>query len=228
MNTDTETEDRSGTPVPGSSLDPDSPMVDSPIYPRSPKINMASREVEEEEGEEEEDDDEEAFVTVAPASASPTKETVIEAMVEPRTEPRPRPKKSLIPTPKSKQVPKYIPKQTPKQTNKPCPGKDDGLSGLARELEGCTWEQLQQRFAEEMDERSRAENILQKETADLLEVFMAWSQTTTFRDEDRAYKRFKTRMDHVQKSETNLEEKKVHYANVVKAFESALALLRTE
>ncbi|EGE01211.1 hypothetical protein TEQG_00264 [Trichophyton equinum CBS 127.97] len=224
MNTDTETEDRSGTPVPGSSLDPDSPMVDSPIYPRSPKINLASREVEEEE----EDDYEEAFITAAPAPASPTKETVIEAMVEPRTEPRPRPKKSLIPTPKSKQIPKYIPKQTPKQTNKPSPGKDNGLSGLARELEGYTWEQLQQRFAEEMDERSKAENILQKETADLLEVFMAWSQTTTFRDEDRAYKRFKTRMDHVQRSETNLEEKKAHYANVVKAFESALALLRTE
>lgn len=166
MNTDTETEDRSGTPVPGSSLDPDSPMVDSPIYPRSPKINLASREVEEEE----EDDYEEAFITAAPAPASPTKETVIEAMVEPRTEPRPRPKKSLIPTPKSKQVPKYIPKQTPKQTNKPSPGKDNGLSGLARELEGYTWEQLQQRFAEEMDERSKAENILQKETADLLEV----------------------------------------------------------
>lgn len=159
MNTDTETEERCGTPVPGSSLDPDSPMVDSPIYPRSPKINMASKE---DEAAEEEEDDEEAVITVAPLPASPTKETVVESMVEPRTELRSRPNKSLIPTPK--------PKQTPKQTHKPSPRPDDGLSSLARELEGCTWEQLQQRFTEEMDERSRAENSLQKETADLLEV----------------------------------------------------------
>ncbi|EFR01965.1 hypothetical protein MGYG_04966 [Nannizzia gypsea CBS 118893] len=221
METDIETEDRSGTPVPGSSLDPDSPMVDSPLYPRSPKINLASR-------EEDEVDEEDAFITIAsvPASvpASPTKETVVESMVEPMTEPRHRRKRSLIPTPISKPTPR----QTPKPTPKPSPVPDDELSSLARELEGCTWEQLQQRFTEEMDERSKAENTLQKETADLLEVFMAWSQTTTFRDEDRAYKRFKTRMDHVQKSEANLEEKKAHYSNVVKAFESALALLRTE
>lgn len=54
---------------------------------------------------------------------------------------------------------------------------------------------------------------------------MAWSQTTVVRDEARALKRFKTQMQHVQNSEEDLEKKRKHYVNVVKAFESALALL---
>ncbi|KAM5477116.1 hypothetical protein MauCBS54593_000387 [Microsporum audouinii] len=183
MISDSEIEEGNGTPVPGSSLDPDSPLVDSPVYPGSPRRAVASY------GEED------SFVS----------EPVVEATVEPTTQPN----RSPIPPP-----------------NPSCK-VDDGFSTLAQELEGYTWEQLQQRFIEEMDERSKTENILQKETADLLEVFMAWSQTTTFRDEDRAYKRFKTRMDHVQNSEASLEEKKAHYASVVKAFENALDLLRT-
>ncbi|KAK2820028.1 hypothetical protein FQN49_007792 [Arthroderma sp. PD_2] len=204
MNSDWEREERSVTPVPGSSLDPDSPLEDSPIYPRSPGIDMATKEQEEPSAPSAPFD---SFVTIP--MASPTASPRVEPRVEPRVAPRTQPKKSTTPVPKPRI-------------------QENEFSSLARELEGCTWEQLQQRFTEEMDERSKAENILQKETADLLEVFMAWSQTTTFRDEDRAYKRFKTRMDHVQMSEANLEGKKAHYANVVKAFESALALLRTE
>ncbi|KAI1906548.1 hypothetical protein LOZ12_003730 [Ophidiomyces ophidiicola] len=111
------------------------------------------------------------------------------------------------------------------QRPSPTPGKWDPM---AKSLRNCSWEQLQERFIEAMDERSDMENALQKETADLLEVFIAWSQTTVFADEDRAYKRFKTRMDYVQTSEDRLEDKKQHYANVVKAFESALALLRDD
>lgn len=48
--------------------------------------------------------------------------------------------------------------------------KPDQLSSLAEELQNYDWEQFQERFIEEMDERSKSENILQKETADLLEV----------------------------------------------------------
>jgi len=102
------------------------------------------------------------------------------------------------------------------------------FSELVHALQGRGWEQLQERFVEEMDERSRVETTLQKAAADLLEIFIIWSQTTVFRDEDRAYKRFKTRMNYVQSSEARLETKRKHYVNVVKAFESALALLRDD
>ncbi|KAL1867585.1 hypothetical protein Plec18167_008585 [Paecilomyces lecythidis] len=76
-----------------------------------------------------------------------------------------------------------------------------------------------------METHAQAEQELRDETAKLLEVFMTWSQVAVSHDEDRAFKRFKTRMQHVQNSEMKLEDKKKHYANVVKAFESALALL---
>ncbi|KAI5304886.1 hypothetical protein KEM56_005760 [Ascosphaera pollenicola] len=98
---------------------------------------------------------------------------------------------------------------------------DPQLKELELSLQSYDWETLQERFAEAMEERTQDEMVLQRETADLLE-------TTVLRDEDRAYKRFKTRMGFVQHSEMQLEDKKHHYANVVKAFESALALLRDE
>lgn len=48
------------------------------------------------------------------------------------------------------------------------PGKWDDL---AQSLRNRSWDQLQERFIEAMDERSDMENALQKETADLLEVW---------------------------------------------------------
>ncbi|OJD21754.1 hypothetical protein ACJ73_06904 [Blastomyces percursus] len=112
------------------------------------------------------------------------------------------------------------------------PRTEDGVVNqyekLALSLRDCDWEQLQKKFIDAMDERSQAEMVLQRETAELLEMFIAWSQTTANRDEDRAYKRFKTRMGFVQNSEAKLEDKKKHYANVVRAFEDALALLRVD
>ncbi|OAX83065.1 hypothetical protein ACJ72_02583 [Emergomyces africanus] len=104
----------------------------------------------------------------------------------------------------------------------------DAYENLALSLRDCDWEQLQKKFTDAMDERSQAERVLQKETAEILEIFISWSQTTAYRDEDRAYKRLKTRMGFAQNSEAKLEEKKKHYANVVKAFENALALLRVD
>lgn len=44
-------------------------------------------------------------------------------------------------------------------------------------------------------------------------------------EEERAGKRLRTRMAFVQQKEESLEEKRLHYVKVVKAFESALALL---
>ncbi|EEH17473.1 hypothetical protein PABG_00036 [Paracoccidioides brasiliensis Pb03] len=101
----------------------------------------------------------------------------------------------------------------------------EAYHGLALSLHDCDWEQLQKKFTDAMDERTQVEMTLHRETAELLEMFIAWSQTTVSCDEDRAYKRFKTRMSFTQNHETKLEEKKKHYADVVKAFENALALL---
>ncbi|KAL2004364.1 hypothetical protein VTN02DRAFT_2010 [Thermoascus thermophilus] len=123
--------------------------------------------------------------------------------------------------------------QTPDQETVPeivhriSPTADDisQCPNAVQNLESCNWEQLQEKFVEAMEAHARTEEGLQEQTAQLLGVFMAWSQVTVARDEDRAFKRFKTRMQHVQNSEKKLEDKRKHYANVVKAFESALAML---
>ncbi|OJJ88909.1 uncharacterized protein ASPGLDRAFT_116755 [Aspergillus glaucus CBS 516.65] len=103
---------------------------------------------------------------------------------------------------------------------------------LTEELRDSDWEQLEEKYAKAMEEHGKSEEELQAQVAKLLEVFVAWSQTTVLRDEDRALKRlistrclFKTQMQHVQNSEERLENKRKHYTDVVKAFESALALL---
>ncbi|KAJ5394083.1 uncharacterized protein N7487_011724 [Penicillium crustosum] len=102
------------------------------------------------------------------------------------------------------------------------------VSRLTQGLKDCNWEQLQGKYADAMEEHGRVEENLRVETAELLEVFMAWSETTVSQDENRALKRFKTQMQHVQNSEVTVENKKKHYAEVVKAFQNALALLNDQ
>ncbi|CAI7651218.1 unnamed protein product [Penicillium pancosmium] len=102
------------------------------------------------------------------------------------------------------------------------------VARLTEGLAECDWDQLQEKYTDAMDEHSRVEEELRVETARLLEVFTAWSQTTVLQDERRALKRFKTQMQHVQNSEVSVENKKKHYNDVVKAFQSALALLNEQ
>ncbi|KAJ5779061.1 hypothetical protein N7457_006781 [Penicillium paradoxum] len=102
------------------------------------------------------------------------------------------------------------------------------VSHLTQDLENYTWEQLQGKYADVMEEHCRVEENLRVEISKLLEVFMVWSQTTVTQDENRALKRFKTQMQHVQNSEGNVQNKKKHYAEVVKAFQNALALLNEQ
>ncbi|KAJ5166530.1 uncharacterized protein N7482_005311 [Penicillium canariense] len=102
------------------------------------------------------------------------------------------------------------------------------VTRLVQGLEGCDWDQLQERYTDAMDEHSRVEEDLRAETAKVLEIFTAWSQTTVLQDETRALKRFKTQMQHVQNSEASVESKRKHYMDVVKAFQSALALLNEQ
>ncbi|PYI19199.1 hypothetical protein BO99DRAFT_333653 [Aspergillus violaceofuscus CBS 115571] len=94
-----------------------------------------------------------------------------------------------------------------------------------RNLDTYDWKELENRFLKVMEQHKEAEDALKNHISRMLEIFMAWSQTTITCDETRALKRFKTQMHHVQNSGESLEKKKRHYTDVVKAFESALALL---
>lgn len=53
------------------------------------------------------------------------------------------------------------------ETNEP---EDDAMTDLTKNLESCNWQELQEKFTKAMDERTRVEKSLQKETTELLEV----------------------------------------------------------
>ncbi|PLN75516.1 hypothetical protein BDW42DRAFT_37510 [Aspergillus taichungensis] len=93
------------------------------------------------------------------------------------------------------------------------------------DLKNYDWEQLQERYLDLMEKHGETEEQLQAQISNLLEIFAGWSRVTVVRDETRAFKRFKTQLEHVQNSEDTLEQKRKHYVAVVEAFENALALL---
>ncbi|KAK2759082.1 hypothetical protein FQN54_003181 [Arachnomyces sp. PD_36] len=78
---------------------------------------------------------------------------------------------------------------SPKKRHTNGSGNVMAMPDLTQNLESCNWEELQERFTKAMAQRTQVENALQKETAELLEIFTAWSQTTALRDEERAFKR---------------------------------------
>lgn len=48
--------------------------------------------------------------------------------------------------------------------------ENDAMSDITKNLESYSWEELQEKFTKAMNERTRVEKSLQKETAELLEV----------------------------------------------------------
>ena len=58
-----------------------------------------------------------------------------------------------------------------------------------------------------------------------MQFFGVWMSTMARHEVERARKRLHTRMYHVQRSERQLEERRLHYVDVRRAFEHALKLL---
>ncbi|CEL08244.1 hypothetical protein ASPCAL11395 [Aspergillus calidoustus] len=104
-------------------------------------------------------------------------------------------------------------------------GPSENESQLKERIKDCDWSELESSYMQMMEEHEKAEGELRDQITKLLQIFTSWSQTTVAHDETRALKRFRTQMNHVQNSEESLEKKRNHYMDVVKAFESALALL---
>ncbi|KAL4872154.1 hypothetical protein BDV12DRAFT_151109 [Aspergillus spectabilis] len=96
---------------------------------------------------------------------------------------------------------------------------------LKENIRDYDWSELESNYIQMMEQHEKSEEELRNHSTRLLQVLTAWSQTTVEHDETRALKRFRTQMHHVQNSEESLEKKRNHYMDVVKAFESALALL---
>lgn len=70
------------------------------------------------------------------------------------------------------------------------------------------------------------EAALTEEWESLMTYFRLWAQSGHLHETDRTYSRLCTRTSYVKHSEDTLEQKRNHYISVVKAFESALNLLK--
>ncbi|KAF1836658.1 hypothetical protein BDW02DRAFT_566750 [Decorospora gaudefroyi] len=96
----------------------------------------------------------------------------------------------------------------------------------AERIEDFDWDDLHHRYHEAIKKCHGDEAELMQEWESLMAYFRVWANSGHEHETDRTYSRLRTRMTYVQHSEAQLEQKRNHYINVVRAFESALNLLK--
>ncbi|KAI1501174.1 hypothetical protein F5X99DRAFT_383597 [Biscogniauxia marginata] len=89
------------------------------------------------------------------------------------------------------------------------------------------WEDFEERYDKALQEADEQERQLLEEFERLVKYFNVWASASSSHDNERAVKRLQTRERYVRLSEQNLSQKKQHLSEVVRAFQSALALLNT-
>ncbi|KAI2628115.1 hypothetical protein GGS26DRAFT_561149 [Hypomontagnella submonticulosa] len=94
-------------------------------------------------------------------------------------------------------------------------------------LAAFNWEDFESRYEKALQEADEEEKQLLEEFDNLVKYFNVWASASSAHDNERAVKRLQTRERHVRLSEQTLLQKKQHLSEVVKAFQSALALLST-
>ncbi|KAF1912261.1 hypothetical protein BDU57DRAFT_458291 [Ampelomyces quisqualis] len=104
--------------------------------------------------------------------------------------------------------------------------EDDIDSDPAEQIREFNWHELHQRYHDVMNDCHIQEAQLAQEWESLMNYFRVWAESGHDHETDRTFQRLKTRTSYVQHSEATLEQKRSHYISVVKAFESALSLLK--
>ncbi|KAI1392824.1 uncharacterized protein F4822DRAFT_392328 [Hypoxylon trugodes] len=94
-------------------------------------------------------------------------------------------------------------------------------------LAAFDWDDFHERYTKALEEADAQEKQLLEEFDTLIKYFNVWASASSAHDNERAVKRLQTRERHVQLSEQTLAQKKQHLSEVVRAFQSALALLST-
>ncbi|KAK4044490.1 hypothetical protein C8A01DRAFT_12125 [Parachaetomium inaequale] len=87
------------------------------------------------------------------------------------------------------------------------------------------WDEFEARYEEALADADREEQELLKEFEDLVKFFNVWASAASVNDTERGVKRLQTRERYVKIAEQSLSQKKKHLSEVVRAFQSALALL---
>ncbi|KAI0126488.1 hypothetical protein BJ170DRAFT_407539 [Xylariales sp. AK1849] len=87
------------------------------------------------------------------------------------------------------------------------------------------WEDFEARYQKALADADHQESQLLEEFEQVVKYFNVWASASSSHDNERAVKRLQTRTRYVHLSEEKLKQKKQHLTEVVKAFQSALALL---
>ncbi|KAH9906487.1 hypothetical protein F4778DRAFT_726287 [Xylariomycetidae sp. FL2044] len=89
------------------------------------------------------------------------------------------------------------------------------------------WDDFEERYAKALQEADDEEQQLLEDFDRLVKYFNVWASASSTHDNERAVKRLQTRERKVRLSEQGLSQKKKHLSEVVAAFQSALALLKS-
>ncbi|ODA77539.1 hypothetical protein RJ55_07168 [Drechmeria coniospora] len=90
------------------------------------------------------------------------------------------------------------------------------------------WDDFEARYEKALQAADAREREIMKEAEGLSKYFQAWAAAASSHDDARAVKRLRTRQRFVNLSEEKAVQKQQHYEEVVRAFESALALLQAK
>ncbi|KIM97933.1 hypothetical protein OIDMADRAFT_182285 [Oidiodendron maius Zn] len=104
-------------------------------------------------------------------------------------------------------------------------GDRDLSNASTKDIPLLDWIEFESEYKKALTEANEVEDKLVLEFEKLSKTFVFWAEASAQHDNDRAWKRLKTRERYVQLSEQKLEEKKKHYIEVVQAFQNALKLL---
>ncbi|XPS70357.1 hypothetical protein M3J09_002578 [Ascochyta lentis] len=99
-------------------------------------------------------------------------------------------------------------------------------SDPATQIANFDWNRLHDQYHIAINNCSQEEAKLMQDWSNLMEFFRVWAESGHAQETDRTFQRLQTRTKFVLHEEQKLEDKRNHYINVVRAFESALNLLK--
>ncbi|KJR83055.1 uncharacterized protein SPSK_04428 [Sporothrix schenckii 1099-18] len=113
----------------------------------------------------------------------------------------------------------------PKQTQRGASQARESSPGTPGHIPPFDWEEFEARYEHALAEMNGEEKELLEEFDRLVNYFNVWASAATAHDDERAVKRLQTRERYVKIAEQSLGQRKQHLTEVVRAFQSALALL---
>ncbi|GIZ43415.1 hypothetical protein CKM354_000664300 [Cercospora kikuchii] len=147
---------------------------------------------------------------------------------QPKQKAKSQPKKS-----KSKKAPKPVQDQpvTDDEAENDLDSSADDVDAPElpdQPIEGFDWNGLIYDYHQKTRGLDQQESDIMEGCRQLMDFFEAWAVVGSRKETARSFKRLKTQMAYVEREEYDLDQKRLHYIQVVNAFKSALQLLANQ